>query len=548
MSTVRLIRAVADFETTIDPEDCRVWLWGYVALGGEYFYGTDIESFFDHISSERQICYFHNLKFDGSFILDYLLKNGFTHTSSYSPRKNQFTTIIDSTGKFYQIEVKFPNNITVKFADSLKKLPMSVREIAATYQLDESKGDIDFDKDRPVGYIPTDEELDYVRRDVKIVSDALSVMFSERMTGLTISSDSLREFKRLVGKNYLPMFPKLDLETDQNIRKAYRGGWVYVQKEYQQKRVGRGSVYDVNSLYPSVMYNELMPYGSPLITDTDEVLGGYPLRIIAREVVGKLRDGFVPCIQLRGSSHFLAVEYTTEIKEPTLLFGTHIDWELWNVHYDLTYTQDFGVYHFKGAHGLFNKYIDKWTEVKMNSTGGMRHIAKLHLNSLYGKFGANPLVSSKEPYLDGDVVKFRTTDAEERSPVYLPVAIFTTAYARQKTVTAAQNNYDRFLYADTDSLHLLGTDPPRNVDVDPNELGKWAHEYDFDEGLFLRPKQYGERVGDECVVKLAGAPRGITSGMTLDHMVDGASFHGKLVPARVPGGVILRDTTFTIKY
>ena len=92
------------------------------------------------------------------------------------------------------------------------------------------------------------------------------------------------------------------------------------------------------------------------------------------------------------------------------------------------------------------------------------------------------------------------------------------------TITAAQDNYDRFLYADTDSLHLLGTDPPHGVDVDPHALGKWKHEYDFDEGLFLRAKQYGERVGDEYVVHIAGAPRSITDRMTLADMVDGAVF------------------------
>ena len=84
--------------------------------------------------------------------------------------------------------------------------------------------------------------------------------------------------------------------------------------------------------------------------------------------------------------------------------------------------------------------------------------------------------------------------------------------------------------------------------MDPHALGKWKHEYDFDEGLFIRAKQYGERVGDEYVVRIAGAPRSITDRMTLADMVDGAVFHGKLVPVRTRGGVVLTDTTFTLKY
>ena len=549
MSKSTLIRAVADFETTTDLNDCRVWLWGYVTLDNVFTYGTDISSFIDHVSSVKQTCYFHNLKFDGSFILDYLLNNGYEHTDARSPKRGQFTTIIDSMGKFYQIDVCFDNGTRVKFLDSLKKLPMTVRQIAETYQLEEGKGDIDYKSHRPIGYSPTDAEVDYVRRDVSIVAQALSLMFEEKMTSLTISSDSLREFKRLVGKQFEPVFPTLDFHTDTSIRKAYRGGWAYAKEDKRYQIVGPGSTYDVNSLYPSVMYNELMPRGEPRYTSNEEVLGGYPLRVTGRSVVGRLRPGFLPCIQIKGSSHFLNVEYVKEIKEPTILYGTNIDWQLWNKHYDLEYIKELGTYHFKGSHGLFDKYIDKWMEVKANSTGGMRHISKLHLNSLYGKFGSNPSVQGKVPYLGNDgIVKFRNTDPEERKPIYLPVAIFTTAYARRMTITAAQDNYDRFLYADTDSLHLLGVDQPHGVDVDPHELGKWKHEYNFDEGLFIRAKQYGERVGDEYVVHIAGAPRSITDTMRLADMVDGAVFHGKLVPVRTRGGVVLTDTTFTLKY
>ena len=73
MSKKTLIRAVADFETTTDLNDCRVWLWGYVTLNGKFTHGAGIDSFIDHVSTVKQTCYFHNLKFDGSFILDYLL-------------------------------------------------------------------------------------------------------------------------------------------------------------------------------------------------------------------------------------------------------------------------------------------------------------------------------------------------------------------------------------------------------------------------------------------------------------------------------------------
>lgn len=48
---------------------------------------------------------------------------------------------------------------------------------------------------------------------------------------------------------------------------------------------------------------------------------------------------------------------------------------------------------------MFDKYINKWSKVKVESklqgNKGMTLIAKLLLNSLYGKFGTSPRVEVK---------------------------------------------------------------------------------------------------------------------------------------------------------
>ena len=50
-------------------------------------------------------------------------------------------------------------------------------------------------------------------------------------------------------------------------------------------------------------------------------------------------------------------------------------------------------------HGLFKGYIDKWIEVKNEATRtgnkGMRQVAKILLNSLYGKFATGLIVQEK---------------------------------------------------------------------------------------------------------------------------------------------------------
>ena len=120
-------------------------------------------------------------------------------------------------------------------------------------------------------------------------------------------------------------------------------------------------------------------------------------------------------------------------------------------------------YKFKGSKYLFRDYVDTWTAVKTKASiegnEGMRTIAKLLLNSLYGKMATNPVKQSRAPYLEDGVVKFRLLPEEYKEGVYLPAGAFITSYARSFTISAAQANYDRWLYSDTDSCYFLGMEP-----------------------------------------------------------------------------------------
>ena len=158
-------------------------------------------------------------------------------------------------------------------------------------------------------------------------------------------------------------------------------------------------------------------------------------------------------------------------------------------------------------------------------------------------------VTGKYPELDEDTdtVRLVTGDPEQRDPVYTAMGVFITSWARDMTIRAAQQNYDTFAYADTDSLHLITTDAPKGLDVHPTRLGAWDHEYDFVRAKFLRPKRYAEELEDgSTVVRIAGAPENITSRLHIDDMVEGNTFPGKLQPKRVPGGIVLVETTYTL--
>ena len=69
-------RYVADFETTTNPDDCRVWCFSITEIGNEEntYIGKDTHEFFTYIETLGScFIYFHNLAFDGQFIIYHLL-------------------------------------------------------------------------------------------------------------------------------------------------------------------------------------------------------------------------------------------------------------------------------------------------------------------------------------------------------------------------------------------------------------------------------------------------------------------------------------------
>lgn len=251
---------------------------------------------------------------------------------------------------------------------------------------------------------------------------------------------------------------------------------------------------DVNSLYPSVLHDNPMPYGEPVYFEgkykQDDT---YPLYIQQITCCFKVKENHIPTIQLKKHLSFLPNEYIENSGiDPVCLTLTNIDLKLFFDHYDVFSLKYHCGWKFRDIKGLFNSYIDKWMEVKKQATiaknFGLRTLAKLQLNSLYGKFATKLTAKSKVPYLgDDDIVHYLTTEEEEKDGIYLPVAIFTTAFAREKTIRTSQaikeyslKKYgkDLYCYSDTDSIHCLLPieELEQFCDIDPIRLGAWKFE------------------------------------------------------------------------
>ena len=576
---IKSVTVAADFETTTDINDCRVWAACAVDVDTleTLHLSNSIDSFFEWLQDKNTKCYFHNEKFDGEFIVSYLLSHGYKYSKSREPKT--FDMVLSDTGQWYSVTVIFDKKNKkykkVTFYDSLKKLPFKVSEIAKAFNLEDQKGEIDYKKYRPPGHILTDEEERYIVKDCRIVAAALKIQFSKGLKRMTNASDALHGYKEIIDKkNFERWFPVLPVELDADIRRAYKGGFVYLNPKYKNVRGLQGITFDVNSLYPSVMYDRVLPFGYPMFFEgKPEIDDKYNLFIVRVKARFKVKDGYIPTIQVKNSHRFVQTEYVTDsrvydsrgrllIDEPVELVLTSVDLQLFLDHYDIEDITYLDGYKFKGVTGLFKDYIDYWMHIKETETGALRQLAKLMLNSLYGRFALNPNAVTKFPVMDerGIVHYYVNTpenreeygmgelnDDELRDPVYTAMGAFITAYARDKTIRSAQAVYNRFIYADTDSLSLIGYDVPDILDVHPTRLGAWKDEGCFTDSKFIRAKTYMKTIKGVDKVTCAGMPDKVKEQVTYDNFRPGSTFNGKLVPRRCVGGVVLVDTTFTIK-
>lgn len=595
-----MIQYVADFETTTNEDDCRVWAWAVCEIGDleNVYVGTTIDEFMNWCEDrpENVKVYFHNLKFDSQFLLSYLFFNDYKHVQSKDRATKTFTTIISDKGLYYSIEVIFwmkgKKVKKVTFWDSLKVIPMSVREIAKTFEMPYQKLKIDYDahNNKPYGAPITKEEQDYIINDVKIVAHALNFFQSQGLNKMTIGSCALNEYKMLVDeKNFKNWFPVPKYHND--IKQSYKGGFTYLEKKFAGKVLKNGLVLDVNSMFSYVMKEKPLPYGTPVFFkgkyEQDNL---FPLYTQMIKCQFELKKGKIPTIQIKNDSlNFSAHEYLeTSNDEEVVLVLNSVDLELFLENYKTYNLEYISGWKFKATTGLFDAYIDKWVamkeKAKREQNFGLYLICKLYLNSLYGKFGAGVVKKEKIPYMGEDgVIYYKDSDPEPKDGVYIAMASFITSYARRIIQDAAQKIKDdyaagksniQYVYSDTDSLHIISPDGslPEGLEIDDTKLGAFKLENRFIRAKYLRSKCYINKVivteeeykegmeGEDkelysknknrfykMKITVAGMPRDCYEQVTFSNFELNAEYKGKKQPVIVKGGVVLKHIDFTIK-
>ena len=324
------------------------------------------------------------------------------------------------------------------------------------------------------------------------------------------------------------------------------------------------------------MHDRCLPVGKPLLQPGKPIKSEkYPLWISEITFSAHLKKDKLPCIQVKGSLFFNAREYQTDIDEPITMMLTNVDWALINECYAVDVTAYGATYYFRGVTGLFKEYVDAGMVGKMNAKSpGERMNWKLWLNNAYGKYAQKIKVRGKVPRLDSDgIAHYVMGEETERRPVYLPVGIFVTAWARDYTIRTAIKFGDRFIYSDTDSIHFIGSEIPNDILIDSKKLGYWDLEAVFSDCVCLRAKTYAEAEyshdkNGNLIVKpwaytCAGMVEPLKQIMRIEDFHPGFTtdfekyenvpeiYHDKskwkIVPQAVKGGVILVPRPFSIR-
>ena len=219
----------ADTETIKNPDgSMRVWLADVCSLDtfGHWTFKSLDELFsWGFTQNEPPVLYFHNLKFDGPYLLNWAHDNGLQFAEEEGI-PGTYTMLVTDRSVWFMGGIYNEDGKGIIIRDSLKKIPLSVAAIAKAYNTPMLKGSIDYKMYRPIGYEPTLDELRYIRNDTEIVARALKSHFDKGMNKLTAPADALEEFKHTVDFEsvFVPTWWHVNRTAESFCRKAYCGG------------------------------------------------------------------------------------------------------------------------------------------------------------------------------------------------------------------------------------------------------------------------------------------------------------------------------------
>ena len=354
--------------------------------------------------------------------------------------------------------------------------------------------------------------------------------------------------KKLIGQ----IFPSLSAEDDNYIRRWYSGGLTTLNWSKMGKIESKVNYFDINSAYPNAMKKGMFPIGKPF----RGIKKGYEFQLVKIELlsdalVSKNNLPFIFLKSEKGSKFYLK-----RLPKGHLFYLTGEEFQAFKKSYSGSWKSEVK-YSFKVVSGekLFGAYINYWYDIKKQKSNPILVlVAKLMLNSLYGKFGSKSIKESKilnpekVKNWDSKVLSYTKWEHEIgifEASYYLPIGIKITADVRLKLVDTVGNNYSKFLYCDTDSIAF--TDDFR-IETG-KDLGQWKIENEGVEMLVVGKKRY-LMVKNGNIEKVAFASyklKNIQSKLSFKTFIYGLKGIKHLHKKEVQNGVVLHDGEKEIK-
>ena len=492
----------ADFETSADNEEAYVYL-GYIKSlsGNNKLFFLNIEDMINWLINvnkyKNNYVYFHNLTWDGEFIIWWLINNNYIPDQDLMDDYS-FSEIVNSMGNKMEIKVKIKDKYIV-FWDSLKLFPFSVDDIGKEIGI--PKLNIDHNKIRIYDNVEQVEQdvIDYVARDVEIIRTKYILYSKNYEIKKTASSSSWNNFKRWYDNKYSSKDFILNYSISKNdydfLLNWYYGGLTIFNQLYINKEIEDVYYYDINSSYPSIFSNNNLPYGTMLETKPEgEYIEFVNLTIKNLKIKA---NNYPVCFHNIIKNFSNLNSYLSESTDILNVYYIREEIEVLKNFYDFDIIKEKS-YYFKADKKL-KPYIDELYVLKQTEKDKIaRSDHKLILNSFYGKWGQSYKHSSKKLIVADELIHkhrykygkyvYEKFIEEDNNIYYIPIAICITAFARIKLLEAIKDNIDNWLYCDTDSIILRKE--AKNLKIDESNLGYWKLEGHFKKFKFLKQKCY----------------------------------------------------------
>lgn len=549
--------AVNEITTDFTPnESSKVFLCGLMSLK-DYSYRLSFENlaqFINNIaemtykeSHTQALIYFHNLGYDGEYLLRWLLKHGYKQTLNIDPVTHRTVilrkefALLKSGGKFFSLTFWW-RGIKLHFLDSLKLFPKSLASLGESIGYKKLKDTVDYRKFKIYkNHRYPKTWTKYLKRDCEILARYLKQFFAKEKNShslfkQTIGSISYSYIKETINK-LTPNFTVKDYLYFQN---WYSGGLCFPSLDHWAKWVykpNRIKMIDACSMYPSQMIKAL-PYGKPLDKKPKDspYCCFYKIKIIRARIKDKYSDIAIlkkpfEYVNNKKIYHFTKFntlyQYIQEI-ENEIYYFCDCELEMLEKIYNIKYKVLKRHYFKTDAYlkPIIETLFKFKKEAKEKGDEVNTLLSKLRLNNLYGKTGQKPIrqqdyygdkesintdryriVGEKNTLIKGYNIEQIKEDDEKANPIFL--ASYITALARCSLINKylyITNHGGTFLYCDTDSICYIDSRKPIKFNDIGNELGHWEYEKFIVADAFcsLCPKQY-RIVKDKKVVKCASA-------------------------------------------